>query len=120
MQNEVPIAFNGIVVRVSTRLNFVQYGRPRSLAKDHIILEEAANDPTLEQNCSTATSVSMMIAAVVDCVARAKISIAGNWSFDMESTLTSQNSKASSIPDASAPLMMTLAIIERGTLMGAF
>lgn len=68
-QNDVAIAFKGIVVRVSTRLNFVQYGRPRSRAKDHIILEEAARDPTLAQNVGTATSVSMRTAAVVDRVA---------------------------------------------------
>lgn len=78
MQNEVAIAINGIVVRVSTRLNFVQYGRPRSLANDQIILEEAAKDPTLAQNWSTATSVIITTAAVIDCVPRAKISIAGN------------------------------------------
>lgn len=58
--------------------------------KGRIILEAAAEDPIHAPNVSRVTSVSMMIAAVVDCVAQAKTSIAGNGSVDMESMLTSR------------------------------
>ena len=68
-QNEMAIAVKVIVVRESTLLNFAQYGRPRSRAKDHIIHEEAVKDPITAQNGSTATSVSMTIAAVIDHIA---------------------------------------------------
>ena len=105
-----------------TLLSIADPGKPRSLARDHIMREAAARPAAALQSSRTSTIEAIAVAPLLEPTAFAKINTNEYplGAFLVASvTSPAQNNTTSNIPKARRPLITVLNIIAFATFLGA-
>ena len=111
-----------IIVSEPTLLRIFEKGRPRSLANDHVILDEVAIKPMVAQMARAITMEARAVVPAVDLVAWRNISMNGKPVGDLRtlSRLPMPKSVAISMPNPRQPLISMLVMMDRGTEIDGF
>ena len=117
------IPSKALVRRVGLTLDkYLQPGRPRSRAKDHVILEAPATQEMVPRIARVAIIADIVRAPDKESTACRKMAMKG-YPVGVDRTVSGsprQNSKAKSIPKPMIPLIAILKIMARGTTTAAF